>query len=268
MRTLVIGDLHGHFDTYRRLLQQARLIDEADHWSGGESVVWLVGDLFDRGPLGIQCLRLTRQLQEEAGISGGQVDCLLGNHELMLLAARNFPTGTEKSDENFVELWLDAGGQTADLVQLQEEEAEWLRQRPAMALLGDYLLLHADATNYLNFGLSITKVNENFTELIHSNDQARWLEAIRVFSMHGGFCDPAGPQRAEQMLKLFGGRQLVHGHTPIPLCNGQPAETVVEPWVYAGGRCCNVDGGLYLGGPGFVYELNEDLIVNRPSAST
>ena len=36
---------------------------------------------------------------------------------------------------------------------------------------------------------------------------------------------------------------------------GQPPEDVREPLVYSRGRCVNVDGGMYLGGPGFVYQL-------------
>ncbi len=29
------------------------------------------------------------------------------------------------------------------------------------------------------------------------------------------------------------------------------------PFIYANGLCVNVDGGMYLGGPGFVYRLPE-----------
>ncbi|HEX9439253.1 MAG TPA: serine/threonine protein phosphatase, partial [Roseiflexaceae bacterium] len=53
----------------------------------------------------------------------------------------------------------------------------------------------------------------------------------------------------------FGGRQIVHGHTPISSMRRCLPEEVVEPLVYAGGLCVNVDGGMYLGGPGFVYQV-------------
>jgi hypothetical protein len=45
---------------------------------------------------------------------------------------------------------------------------------------------------------------------------------------------------------------LIHGHTPINKITGEPA---TEALVYAGGLCVNVDGGLYRGGEGFVYQL-------------
>ena len=41
-----------------------------------------------------------------------------------------------------------------------------------------------------------------------------------------------------------------------PFGKNSTAEDVTEAWTYAGGRCVNVDGGIYLGGPGFVHQLN------------
>ena len=64
-----------------------------------------------------------------------------------------------------------------------------------------------------------------------------------------------GRKRAEQLLSLFGGDLLVHGHTPIPYARQIEAEQVTEAWHYAGDRCLNVDGGMYMGSPGFVHRL-------------
>ena len=64
-----------------------------------------------------------------------------------------------------------------------------------------------------------------------------------------------GRKRAEQLLALFGGELLVHGHTPIPYARQIEAENVTEAWRYAGDRCLNVDGGMYMGSPGFVHRL-------------
>ena len=33
---------------------------------------------------------------------------------------------------------------------------------------------------------------------------------------------------------------------------------VTAPWPYADGLCLNLDGGLFLGEPGFVYHLPDD----------
>ena len=39
---------------------------------------------------------------------------------------------------------------------------------------------------------------------------------------------------------------------------GRAAADVTGPFVYAEGRCVNVDAGLFLGSPGFLYELPAD----------
>ncbi|MDH5738677.1 MAG: hypothetical protein OEZ23_10235, partial [Gammaproteobacteria bacterium] len=64
-----------------------------------------------------------------------------------------------------------------------------------------------------------------------------------------------GKERAKQILTLYGANHLVHGHTPIPIASHQPASMVNSAWTYADGLCTNVDGALYMGGPGFVYLL-------------
>ena len=68
---------------------------------------------------------------------------------------------------------------------------------------------------------------------------------------------PHGKQTAMQVLQCFGGRQIIHGHTPISLVTKQSPEEIGEPLIYADGLCINVDGGMYLGGPGVIYELSQ-----------
>ena len=50
---------------------------------------------------------------------------------------------------------------------------------------------------------------------------------------------------------------MIHGHTPIPYATDSSPEEVTSPWVYANEMCINVDGGIYLGSPGFIYELKD-----------
>ena len=50
-------------------------------------------------------------------------------------------------------------------------------------------------------------------------------------------------------------RQLIHGHTPISSMSPFSPEDVTAPLVYANGLCVNVDAGMYLDGPGFVYQI-------------
>jgi hypothetical protein len=76
---------------------------------------------------------------------------------------------------------------------------------------------------------------------------------LDAFSEHGAFLKQGGSEQLAMFLKIFDCEQLIHGHTPI---SNITKEMATEAYVYADGRCINVDGGLYLGGPGFVYKLS------------
>jgi hypothetical protein len=215
-----------------------------------------MGDFFDRGPDGIGAVDLVMRLQREATQTGGQVSALLGNHEPLLLAARRFGRRTEAGGGGrFVAGWKRNGGVAKDLARLSPEHIAWLTRLPAMAQVDDRLFLHADALFYTRYGHSIAEVNQRFAALLQSDDAAAWDRLLDDFSERNAFAASDGATRAAQLLRLFGGRQLVHGHTPISFVTGQRLEAVTAPHVYAAGLCVNVDGGMYLGGPGFVYQV-------------
>jgi hypothetical protein len=90
-----------------------------------------------------------------------------------------------------------------------------------------------------------------------SDNLERWLAVLSSFSEHMAFSslEMTGEKRASQLLALYGGELIVHGHTPIPYARRIEAESVTEAWLYAGERCLNVDGGMYMGSPGFVHIL-------------
>lgn len=81
----VVGDVHGHYDRLRALLENGGLVDGSGRWSGGRSHLVLLGDLMDRGPYVTRTLWFVYRLQEEARRAGGRVHVVLGNHEVMVL---------------------------------------------------------------------------------------------------------------------------------------------------------------------------------------
>src|SRR5579871_6244279 len=86
----VIGDIHGQLGKLIALLRGAGLATDRLSWAAGAATLWFMGDFFDRGPDGLGVLDLVMRLQREAAVAGGQVASLLGNHEVMLLAAQRF----------------------------------------------------------------------------------------------------------------------------------------------------------------------------------
>jgi hypothetical protein len=258
LATYIIGDLHGHITDYTRLLIAQGLCDDKLRWTGGEHVLWQIGDFFDRGPSGVACMDLTMSLQAQARDAGGDVNALLGNHELMMLCAHRF--GDRQFNGVTVrDIWLQWGGIASDEAGFGKAHEEFIRGLPAMVRLDTNLLIHADAMLYVNHGITLDSVNASFSALLEEEDLDAWMATLNGFGEHMAFSGPnmSGSKRAGQFLKLFGAGRLIHGHTPIPYARGVDAAGVTRAWEYADGLCVNVDGGIYMGSPGFVYQLDD-----------
>jgi hypothetical protein len=256
----VMGDIHGQYEKMVAALREAELIDGNCRWSGGAATLWFMGDYFDRGPDGIAAVDLIRALQSEADAAGGRVGALIGNHDVLILAAWRFgerPSGGPGG--TFLASWRANGGAESDLRRMTGDHATWLTSLPALALAAGRLLTHADATFYQVYGRTVADVNRHFRAILRSADAPAWDLLLDYFSQRRAFQDrDLGPARVGRILSLYGGRQLVHGHTSISKLAGCRPEDVRESFVYAGGLAVDVDAGMYLGGRGFVACLPEE----------
>ena len=183
----IIGDVHGHLKKLVKLLQDAHLINAQHSWKAGRTTLWFIGDLVDRGPDSIAVLDLVMGLQTEAAASGGTVASLLGNHEMMLLAAYRFGRRSTGLGSNFLTRWKQNGGKREDIASLTLRHLDWMAHLPAMALVDDCLLMHADAPFYITCGHSVDKVNVAFNKLLSRSDALAWEEMIEDFSRRGVF---------------------------------------------------------------------------------
>lgn len=252
----IIGDVHGQYEKLVGLLRAAGLIDSQLSWSGGDTQLWFMGDFLDRGPRGVECIELVMRLQREAAAVGGEVHSLLGNHEALFLGAYKF--GRHRVDSIFALGWLRNGGVKEDMSRITDTHLDWLKALPAMALVQDRLLMHADATFYTQYGDSIEAVNENICQLLNSSAPQGWDQFLDAFSERMTFFQPSnGVDTAAGMLRQYGGQQIIHGHTPIHYMQTdlKPAD-IHEPLTYAHNLCANMDGAMSLGGSGFVYRLS------------
>jgi hypothetical protein len=234
------------------------VIDSKGSWTGEDSHLWFMGDLTDRGPHGVESIDLVMRLQMEAAAAGGFTGCLLGNHEILLLGARRFlDTQIGDTGADFLSLWLMNGGKPRDLESLTADHLAWISLLPSVARVGRYLLVHADAGFYAGLGATVDEANTAVTRILSSPSIAIWEELLTAFVRRKELDDsePEGAERLARLFEVFGGEVVVHGHTPIPVLVDAPAAEVTEPLVYSGGRCVNVDGGMFLGGSGIALEL-------------
>lgn len=116
VKTYAIGDVHGCFDTLEKLLQQIP----------NESRLIFIGDIINRGPKSLETIRTVMRM-------GDRAECLLGNHELHLLAV--YAGQRAMSPEDTISEILNAPD-CDDIIQ-------WLRNRPLALVDHGFLCVHA-----------------------------------------------------------------------------------------------------------------------------
>ncbi len=119
MARYAIGDVQGCYDDLCRLLER---IDFDD----GRDELWFCGDLVNRGPGSLEVLRFVHKLGERAR-------CVLGNHDLHLLAIAHGARDAGTKDT------LDDILAAPD----REELLDWLQHRPLIVRDDGFLLVHA-----------------------------------------------------------------------------------------------------------------------------
>lgn len=82
-RVVALGDVHGDYEQFTRVLRDAKLINQQDNWIGGKAHFVQTGDVPDRGPKTRNAMDLLMKLEKQAKKAGGMVHALIGNHEAM-----------------------------------------------------------------------------------------------------------------------------------------------------------------------------------------
>ena len=166
MVTFIIGDLQGC------RTQLDRLIDRISAHSHDAALIF-VGDLVNRGPDSLGCLRYIRAL-------GKRARTVLGNHDLHLLAVANGLRAPGRWDT------LDALLAAPDC----DELLDWLRQQPLALMAEDHLVVHAGvlpqwtATQTLAMAEEVSAVLRsddwrNFLREMYGNEPSRWHDGLR-----------------------------------------------------------------------------------------
>ena len=236
----VVSDIHGYRDDLERALDKAGITDDDE--------LWILGDLMDRGPDGIGAMDLAMSLQRQAP---DNVRVLMGNHEILALGRYRFP------HTSFARSWRANGGKRQDQAGLADEHVAWLAALPLMGQAGDFLLMHSDTTEYLEWGRSIEEVNETVRRVLADPDdlEGHWDVWARLTSRYD-FAGADGGDVVRRMLGTYGGEVVVHGHSIIGTLLDKPSSEITEPLLYAEGLALAIDGGRYDGGPLLMVRLD------------
>lgn len=165
MATYAIGDLQGCFKTLERLVNNLAFNPAKDR-------LWFVGDLVNRGPGSLDCLRFVRSL-------GDRAVTVLGNHDLHLLAvAEGFG---KVGAHDTLQPVLDAPD--------RDELLHWLRQQKMLHVEGRYVMVHAGLlpewdlplAQQLAADVELALSGANFRSLLadmYGNQPDRWSDSL------------------------------------------------------------------------------------------
>jgi bis(5'-nucleosyl)-tetraphosphatase (symmetrical) len=161
----VIGDIQGCCDALDRLLDQVGFSPSRDR-------VYVLGDLVNRGPQSLQVLQRLRGL-------GNAATCLLGNHDLHLLAVAHGVRKLHRSDT------------MGDVLNAPDRDAwlDWVRTRPLAGRAEGWLLVHAgvvpqwDAAQTLALAAEVEALLrgpglQDLLDVMYGNEPARWDDAL------------------------------------------------------------------------------------------
>jgi len=162
---LLIGDLQGCGDALDRLLEEAGFSPSRVH-------LVVLGDLVNRGPASLRVLQRLHAL-------GTSATCLLGNHDLHLLAVAHGVRPLHRGD-TFGDV-LDSPAREAWL--------DWLRERRLALVDNGWLCVHAgvvpqwDAAQTLSLAAEVETLLRGpelgvLLQVMYGNEPARWSDTL------------------------------------------------------------------------------------------
>lgn len=186
-KTWVIGDVHGYANTLRTLIGKIELQKE--------DRLILLGDLIDRGPDSKGVIDVVLELRS----SGYDVECIMGNHDYMMLNAQEEELGNGKSFLRFLKKdvvrknWFNMGGDST------------------MKSFAAKRMIEVDTSYY------------DFIEGMY-----HYLEDDKYFYVHAGFdfenSEPFEDVQSMMWIRDFKvntnltkGKKVIHGHTPVDI---------------------------------------------------
>jgi bis(5'-nucleosyl)-tetraphosphatase (symmetrical) len=153
MAVYAIGDIQGCYAELRQLLDTIRFDPAKDK-------LWFVGDLVNRGPESLECLRFVKSLGDRAIVT-------LGNHDLSLLMIM---AGAKQ---------LTGHHTTGDVLRAKDRDEifDWLRHRPLLHHDPelDYVLIHAGLPPQWDIATA-TRCARELESCLRGNDYLQYFQ--------------------------------------------------------------------------------------------
>lgn len=211
--TVLIGDIHGCLDEFEELLktisynpEQIRLIS--------------VGDLMDRGPDSIGCVRRARELG---------IETLLGNHEKWHIRWRKHEDKRKATGKTNPMRRNDS--KVRDNAALSDEDIQWMNNLPLqMHVKDNWFSTHAGCLPGKAYA------DQNWMDAVH----IRYIKDGKTVSLGPNHSQPEGSQYWSELWD--GPESIIYGHCVHSLERPRIDESS------KGVQCVGIDTGCVFGG--------------------
>jgi serine/threonine protein phosphatase 1 len=217
MRTIVIADIHGQFQTFKKLMKKIKFNEEQDR-------LILLGDYIDRGEESLEVLEYVHFLKQHGAVVLG------GNHENMFLNWLDYPNETRRA----VHYFQNGGGTTIRSL-LGEIEVDAVPQKLIEEKYPKLLEMIRGMDNYyetyeaIYVHAGVDPDKKDFRTTLE--EDFRW---IREKFWTGGNTT---------------GKHIFFGHTPTGILRRQYGEDMQDfsPFTLSCGTRTAIDGGAAFG---------------------
>ena len=218
-KMLILSDIEGNFEAFRKLLQANHVIDDDFNWTFEKNHLVLIGDFVDRGTMVTEVLWLIYSLEEKAKAAGGYVHYILGNHEIM-----NMSNDLRYVQQRYLR---NAALMKKSYMQLFGPDAEigrWLATKNVTERIGDILFMHGGISQYVNMmNIPLNELNDIvrpfYTDTTYNYSDKRLNVLYSDFSpfwYRGYYTAPkATMAQIDSTLNIYGVRYITTGHTIV-----------------------------------------------------
>lgn len=214
MTRYAVGDVQGCFTPLRRLLERVKFDPTCDQ-------LWATGDLVNRGPQSLECLRFFYEL-------GASAQVVLGNHDLHLLAVANGIRALKRSDT--LQPILDAPD--------CDELLNWLRRQPLLHRDDAYTMVHAGLAPQWSIARAQQLANE-LGSLLQSDRFLDFLQGMYGDTPSNWSDDLEGAERWRTITNYFTRLRFCTPHGELDLKSKEGPGTAPPgfmPWFDVPGR--------------------------------
>jgi len=206
-QVVAISDLHGRLKPTRKLIEALGIASTEGKWTGGKTLLVVIGDSVAKGKKSIGLLRYWMDLEAQAKAHGGRLIHTLGNHEARLIADPNSYLNEHP------EIVREMEKKELKNISTATREGKFLRRMPIAARVGNVLFIHSGTVEHNNWDELKRDYQKVFEAKNYQHDLIAGKKSVLEIKMWGDE-DQKIISKNFQRLEEMKIHTVVFGHEP------------------------------------------------------